>query len=172
MASDSRERVSRFAPEGGNRNLSTQFIHCTRCDCDVPTHGYSQHLLEHVRQTPKREEKSEEEPLHHKFGDSRCLATAGVDTAKKPELKGQRKRARAALLKAQKEEKVKKQEEAKKEKEFERRQREKREARALSKEIATGRSHGTPYSALTISKGKKWKGWVHFIPGGSPGSKR
>jgi hypothetical protein len=148
-----------------------EYIHCTRCNFDVRTHDYGQHLFDHARgheddgNGPRGLEK-------HKIDDSRCLAKTRGYTGKNPAMKGQRKRARAALLKALKEHEAKKQEEARKKKEAENRERAKKEAKELSKAVAEARSQGSPYSSLAINKGKKWKGGTHFVPGGLPGSKR
>jgi len=156
--------------------VTTGFIHCSRCSNDVPTHEYSQHLLQHVRQKPPEKMGARVELDRHKFGDARCLATANVDARKHPEMRGQRRKARAALLRAQREEEAKteakKQVESKKRQEVDKRERAKREAQDLARAVAAGRSQGNPYSALTINKGKKWKGRVKVVSGGSPGSKR
>lgn len=155
--------------------MNEGLIHCGRCNRDVPTHEYSQHLLGHMRRKWNGEEyTSEGQP--HEFGDSHCLATAHVYKGKNPLLKGIKKRERAAAKTAfeelQRKEEKKRKEAEKKRQETENREVARRAAQELSHAVTSGRSLGLPYSALTLNKGKTWKGRVHIIPGGSPGSKR
>jgi hypothetical protein len=149
------------------------FIHCTRCDFDVHTNGYGQHLFDHVRGIHADSNYEQQGLRKHKINDdAECLAKFRGYTGKHPEFKGQRKRERAARLIAQKQEEARRQEETRKKKEAERQEQAAQQAKELSKAVATARSQGTPYSAL-IGKGKKWKGRKpHIISGGLPGSRR